>query len=476
MSIWYVRDVCGVLGVSCMVFSIELNAMNLLSLKEAPSLQRWAAHSLIDMHTNPLYKEKIDLLLSDKEDIDRLLGSYYCTMHLQESWAALPTVKKITLDMKMVHVKTVIPLKNERLIVVDKSGKLCLVEIGLSPRVVYQKYLHSGARNPEKTINSFVVSSDQRYGLSASSEGDVSVWLLHNGELIKTFSHPASVLRATFNSTMSKVLTGSIDNFLCVWDYEEEKCLSKIQCKDSVPRSLISLTFLVDDRYVAIAETNYIRRWDREKDEVVKALEVKRKRIGSFAALCPDGFMLSAGVSSDTMIGSIDEGAKAQDYSNAEKGCLSALAVSSNKQFLATSCSENDSDSKILHKILLSSVPDAPKEDGNSAAALVYVNKIPLPTNVTALAFSADNQSLFYGSYDGSFGVISFTYLASLLRLKEAKLVISIIKKILMGEPIVLQPEEESCIASLDKRIKNALKVFFVTYKVSSECIISDSV
>ncbi|MBA2306874.1 hypothetical protein H0W26_01915 [Candidatus Dependentiae bacterium] len=478
MSSWYVKDVWEIPVVVCIAFSIELNAMEISSTRKVSSLQEIASRCLIEH--NPEYD------FSSHEAIDRILGSNYCSLHMREFWwSALATIEVIPLNKKLTrkmhHIKSIIPLKKEQLIIVDKGAKWCLIKRSFSFwQLLYEKSLHHETDSVPMTT-SFVVSTDQAYGMSSLSNGDVSVWLLESGKLIKTFHHPCEVVCAAFNESMTQVVTGSVDNSISVWDYEKGERIWTALCQESRPRAL---AFLTDDRYVCAAETNFMHKWNITEDKKVAELAMKKRSIGSFATLFPDGHGVSVDISSSMEMGSFEDNSMSQ-YDAHDKGItVTAVAVTTTRQLFARACYKSDQLSKhMVYKIILSSLPEVEEFQGSPSPQLLHINELkirgsevdsginsPLTvvgSEVTVLTFGDNNQSLFYGTYEGNIGIISFKYLTSLLGLKQAKLVVKLIKRCMKKKTIQLDQDQQTTYYSLDTRIKQALESFFVARQIS---------
>ncbi len=128
----------------------------------------------------------------------------------------------------------------------------------------------------------------------------VKTWDVKTGGLSKIFSgHTGPVLSASFSPDGKRILTGSLDDTIRIWDVKTGRQLSSMEANDS-----ISVSFSPDGRQILAGgnKTAVIR--DAGTGEVVKTLKGHLDSISS-SSFSPDGTLV--------ITGSLDKTAKIWD-------------------------------------------------------------------------------------------------------------------------------------------------------------------
>ncbi|MBA3752416.1 hypothetical protein H0X06_06560 [Candidatus Dependentiae bacterium] len=412
-----------------------------------PSLKSIAAQYIVT--TEHMYDYRSDLWNSD---IEGILSFEYCLMHSKEAWMALASRKELVKTAEKIgFVRNLIILKNDTLLTLSDLGKMSLSTIDsesyeISP--LYGRSLGAGR------ISSLVVSPNQKYCISTSSDGNACIWRVGDGSLVKTFFHPMAVTCAAFNDTwdLDMIVTGCIDGYVRLFNCKNDECIQTIKHCTNGPGDISYLAFLSDSQHICAGGASRIHVWDREKNQTLYDFKSSKMEVGSHVALSLDGHAVSIDACSDLKIVSFDKKNPIKEEPVFNQGVTTNLAVGRNLSLIVTAVRQAETAEKMSYKILLWSYDEKNTE-------LTLMNSFFVKDAISALSVSKDNQTIFYSDKGRNIGVLSFQYLSSLLRLQEAKFVIALIKKVYKGG--IITQEEWLFFQDLPFLVKNALTLFY---------------
>ncbi|WP_456476614.1 WD40 repeat domain-containing protein, partial [Oceanithermus sp.] len=129
-----------------------------------------------------------------------------------------------------------------------------------------------------------------------------------------------------------RVVSGSDDNTLRVWDLERGEA---VQVLEGHRGSVLSLAVLPDGRVVSGSDDNTLRVWDLERGEAVQVLEGHENWVLSLAVL-PDGRVVSGSRDNTLRVWDLERG-KAVQVLEEHEGPVNALAVFSGGQVVSGS-------------------------------------------------------------------------------------------------------------------------------------------
>jgi WD40 repeat protein/uncharacterized caspase-like protein len=162
------------------------------------------------------------------------------------------------------------------------------------------------------SITSVVLSRSGRNVIStAGTDQIVKLWDVESGRLLRVFQADASVTAIAFSTNGQSVIAATSEKIL-FWDAETSHLLGTIQLPKA--RSINSVTFSFDDRYIAAGQDDGITNiWDTKRQRLIRTISTKSDRFNNRdavreVAFSPDTQQIAAVFSERIEISSVETG------------------------------------------------------------------------------------------------------------------------------------------------------------------------
>lgn len=154
-------------------------------------------------------------------------------------------------ESPFIHRNSNILKIDENIITVEKKGK------------TLELTGHNGR------VNSAFLSPDSNYVISASSDKEIKVWNISDGELMQTLKgHHGPVNYAAYSSDGKYIISASDDSTVKLWNAQNGLLLKTFSCNKS---PIITVAISTDNRKIVAASTDrVIILWDVQDDSRVK--------------------------------------------------------------------------------------------------------------------------------------------------------------------------------------------------------------
>lgn len=238
----------------------------------------------------------------------------------------------------------------------------------------------------EGPVRAVAFSSDGSRIISGSQDNTVRLWNTEGGQLLKSFrGHDGAIRTVAFAESDQIILSGSHDNSIRKWninEYEEIRVLQG-QVLEGHVDSILSARFSSDgERIVTASRDRTARTWDAASGRSLNVFAEGHSFLATSAAFFPGGKRLATGAVDNTVrIWDTDSGTQLVRLEHT--GRAAALTVSNDGRWVITG--GDDQTAKVW---------DA--ETGTLAFALKGHRN-----EVTALAVSSDDQQLLTGDSRG---------------------------------------------------------------------------
>jgi WD40 repeat protein len=157
-------------------------------------------------------------------------------------------------------------------------------------------------------VESVVLSANSRRVVSGSWDNTVRVWDVESGQCLKVLKgHTFRVSSVVLSADDRRVISVSDDKTLRVWDLESGQCLKVLQTRTNLGKSvvisadgrrLISVARVVPSS--AAARDNTLQVWDVDSGECLKVLDGHTKQVGP-VVLSKDGRRVISGSRDNTI-------------------------------------------------------------------------------------------------------------------------------------------------------------------------------
>jgi WD40 repeat protein len=144
-----------------------------------------------------------------------------------------------------------------------------------------------------KRVTAVALSSDDRRVVSGSEDHTLRVWDLESGQTIRTLQgHTSAVTALALSSDGRRAVSGSEDHTLRVWDLESGQIICTLEGHmDSVNAVALSSD---GRRVISGSEDHTLRVWDLESGQTLRTLQGHTKRVIA-VALSSDGRRVVSG-------------------------------------------------------------------------------------------------------------------------------------------------------------------------------------
>jgi WD40 repeat protein/tRNA A-37 threonylcarbamoyl transferase component Bud32 len=172
-----------------------------------------------------------------------------------------------------------------------QGGRFLRVRYGTaraSPALVRTLVGHSGS------VNACTVTADGRRVVSGSEDGTLKVWDLESGRVIATLEGHAGEVRAcAVTADGRRVVSGSEDGTLKVWDLESGRVVATLRGHAG---SVNACAVTADGRAVSASEDATLKVWDLDRGQVLAVLEGHAGWVRACAVTADGRRVLSASV------------------------------------------------------------------------------------------------------------------------------------------------------------------------------------
>ena len=165
-------------------------------------------------------------------------------------------------------------------------------EVKISEKT-FSSEVHKGS------VNALALTSDGKRIVSGSDDNTIRVWDLDTGACLKTLEgHTSSVKAVALTSDGKRIVSGSGDKTIRVWDLETGTCLKTLEGH----RDFLHAVALTSDdkRIVSVSWDSTIRVWDFETGSCLKTLKGHTSSVNA-VALTSDGKRIVSGSGDKTI-------------------------------------------------------------------------------------------------------------------------------------------------------------------------------
>ncbi len=246
-----------------------------------------------------------------------------------------------------------------------------------------------GHEGPVRTV---AFSKDGSRIISGSQDNTIRLWDAEGGQLLKSFrGHDGAVRTVAFAQSDQVILSGSHDNSIRKWnisEYEEIRVLQG-QVLEGHVDSILSASFSPDgERIVTASRDRTARTWETFTGQPLKVFAEGHSFLATSAAFFPGGKRLATGAVDNTVrIWDVDSGTQLVRLEHT--GRAAALTVSNDGKWVITGGDDNSA--KMWNA------------ETGELASIFKGNKDSRGHNneVTAVAISEDDQRLLTGDSSG---------------------------------------------------------------------------
>ncbi len=183
------------------------------------------------------------------------------------------------------------------------GGRFLRVRYGTtraSPALVRTLVGHSGS------VNACTVTPDGRRVVSGSEDGTLKVWDLESGRVVATLEGHAGEVRAcAVTPDGRRVISGSEDGTLKVWDLESGRVVATLRGHAG---SVNACAVTADGRAVSASEDGTLQVWDLERGRVLAVLQGHTGWVRSCAVTADGRRVVSASVDGTLKVWDLERG------------------------------------------------------------------------------------------------------------------------------------------------------------------------
>jgi guanine nucleotide-binding protein subunit beta-2-like 1 protein len=274
-------------------------------------------------------------------------------------------------------------------LVVSSSRDKQLMIWELTPDGEYPGYARRALNGHSETVSSAVLSSDGQFALSGSWDKTMRLWDLNTGSTVRTFQgHTKDVNSVAFSGDNRQIVSGSRDKSIKLWN-------TLAECKYTIAEDMhtdwvSSVVFSPSAKMPLIVSAGWdklVKVWNLSNCKLRTNL-VGHTGVVYTTAVSPDGSLCASGGKDGTaMLWDVNDGKHL--YSLDAGGTINALCFSPKNYWLVAA---TDTAIKVW--------------DLENKSVLDELNSTAPPKNgipwCTSLQWSADGNTLFAGSTNGS--------------------------------------------------------------------------
>ena len=149
------------------------------------------------------------------------------------------------------------------------------------------------AESHSDTVTSVAVSPDGRRVVSGSKDNTIRIWDMDSGECLKTLEgHHGDVTAVAVSPDGRRIVSGSADRTIRIWNMDSGECL---KTSEGHHRGVTAVAVYSDGRHIVSGSFDCtIRIWDMDNGDCLKTLEGHQKWVTS-VAVSPDGRRIVSG-------------------------------------------------------------------------------------------------------------------------------------------------------------------------------------
>ena len=182
------------------------------------------------------------------------------------------------------------------------------------------------------SVTSVAITSDDSKIVSGSWDKTIKIWDLNTGELLKTLKgHSDSVSSVAITSDDSKIVSGSIDNTIKVWDLNSGELLNTLERHYSTVNSMAISSD--NSKIVSGSGDNTIKVWDLNSGELLNTLEGHSSSVNSVAITSDNSKIVSGSWDKTIKVWDLHQGK--YYLSNKFDASISSIAFSKSKNLMA---------------------------------------------------------------------------------------------------------------------------------------------
>jgi WD40 repeat protein len=228
------------------------------------------------------------------------------------------------------------------------------------------------------------ISSDNRYIVSGSAFGRITIKDFKTQKSIKTFSgHKKGILDIFISNDNRYFVTSSKDALIKLWDIKSGKLLKTLKGHNGFVSYVYSVLITSDNRYIISSSgDNTIKVWDFKSGKDIKTLK-DSSSIFSIDISSDNKYLVSAGLNSDIKLWDIKSG-KLLKTLKGHNASVRSVVFSKDDKYIYSASEDNT----------------IKKWDIKSTKLLKTLRSHT--NHVISLGLSADGKYLYSGSRDGS--------------------------------------------------------------------------
>jgi WD40 repeat protein len=250
------------------------------------------------------------------------------------------------------------------------------------------------------SVLSVKISNDDKKIISGSRDKTIRVWDFNNGNLLHTLKdHIDSVLSVGFNQNCTKIVSGSEDKTIKIWDFNEDsenytKCILTLDNKNSV----YSVEFNHDSAKIASTSADNIFIWNSETGDLLKKIEPSYSYGGFSCVKFNNNSTLIFAGSYSNKIGILKIETGETIFSSSREEQITSIDISNdNTHFI---CGTGDPYSKFSRGDELNIFKN---EFSNNSSYKLLKSFPHIHTNrITTVAFNNNSSKIVSGSFDNS--------------------------------------------------------------------------
>ena len=186
----------------------------------------------------------------------------------------------------------------------------------------------------------FCLSHGDEFILSGGDNGDVKVWEVSTGELVKTIGGPSGILSICMSSDDESVLTGCYDAIIRVMDFSSGICF-KVLKGHSESVHFVSISYN-SEFIVSGSNDKTIKMWDFKTCQ--NSITLQSNQSPSSSSVCissNDKYIVSGGVDGDIMIWEVSSGGNVKTLNGHTESVQTVCMLSNDESIVVSGSGDN---------------------------------------------------------------------------------------------------------------------------------------